>query len=143
MKTIEGIIVTIGVEVPTDAEIRRQAARASANGFALRGSGPFRRVAGGKVGVVVVGPRGCTCHLGRQGEWCHHRSLLAVELGQVAPPATDAAGSRRPVRRQRRGYLPRPSLPRPVVPRFRMPDGSPTPMDRLRERNRASWQKAA
>lgn len=128
-------VITREIEVPSVAEIQRQAAHALADGFALRGAGPFRRVAGGKARTPIVGPSGCTCALGRHGEWCFHRSMLAVALGQVPPPVATAAARQKPVRKDRGGRMPRPL--RPIVP---VPI---TPMDRLRARNRALWRRVA
>lgn len=79
-------LTTHTVAVPSADEIRAEAARAAESGLGLKGKGPYRSVIGGSVSYVV-GPRGCTCPLGQQAEWCQHRSLLAVALGQVAAKA--------------------------------------------------------
>jgi hypothetical protein len=133
-------LTTHTVAVPPVREIQRQAARAEDNGLTLRGAGPFRRVAGGLV-PCVVGPLGCTCAIARVGgEWCQHRSMLAVALGQVPPPDRRTRPPRpRRSHRERRGWIPKPLPKPPIVTRFRLADGRPTPMDRLRDRNRAAW----
>ncbi len=100
---VAGKIRQFHTERPSLDQILEQAGRATANGVALTGVGPFRRVSGVKV-PVVVGPMGCTCVLARDGQWCVHRSLYLVATAVVVP--LKPAPSPIPLRpsRERRGW---------------------------------------
>lgn len=131
---VGGKLRVTGIARPTDAAILADVAAAAANGISLAGQGPYRRVAGVAV-PVIVGPLGCTCVVSRGGDWCHHRSLYAVATGQVTSPEPP-----KPIKPTRRGWTrrtPKQEIPKPLITRLRRDDGRPTPFDRIRARNRA------
>lgn len=74
---VGGKLRTLTIERPSRDQIIVAANLASANGIGITGQGPFKRITGVKV-AVVVGPGGCTCCQARRGVWCHHRSLYAL-----------------------------------------------------------------
>ena len=113
---IGGKIRQFHTERPSVEKMREHVERATANGITLAGVGPFRRVSGVLV-PVVVGPSGCSCVLARHGEWCFHRSLYLAETGQVAPPKPAPAPIPMRPRRERRPWTRRPLwIVRPVTP---------------------------
>jgi len=113
---VGGKIRQVHTERPSTDQILEEAERATANGIALTGVGPFRAVSGVLV-PVVVGPSGCSCVLARHGEWCFHRSLYLVETGKVAPPKSIPAPTPIKPHRERRGWTRRPLwIVRPVTP---------------------------
>ncbi len=79
---VGGRLRTLGIERPSNDRIVTLAAAAIANGFGLAGSGLIRTVTGSTI-EIVVGPAGCSCSLWRNGTYCHHMALLAIETAKV------------------------------------------------------------
>lgn len=106
---VGGKIRQFHTERPSVEKMREHVERATANGIALAGVGPFRAVSGVLV-PVVVGPSGCSCVLARHGEWCFHRSLYLAATRQVASPKPAPVPAPIPMRprRERRPYTRRP-----------------------------------
>ena len=80
---VGGKIRTLGIERPsTDQEIVTLATAAYADGFGLAGSGSIRKVTGSTI-TIIVGPTGCTCPMWRNGTYCPHMALLAIETARM------------------------------------------------------------
>jgi len=117
---VGGKLRTLGIERPATDQIITLAAAAYADGFALAGSGPIRRVVGSTI-TVIVSDLGCTCPVWRSGTYCFHAAMLAVERLPVTLETAKPAPVSITRYHERRGYTRRPITRhlwpvRPVTP---------------------------
>jgi len=111
-----GKLRTLGIERPSTDQIITLAAAAFADGFALAGSGPIRRVAGSTI-TIIVSAGGCTCSLWRTGSFCHHMAMYLVETGRANAPKPSPAPIPFLPRRERQGWTRHPlRVIHPVTP---------------------------
>jgi hypothetical protein len=75
---VGGKLRQVQIERPSLEKIITLAASAYADGFGLSGSGPVRKVTGSTI-TIIVGPTGCSCPMWRNGTYCFHMAMLAVE----------------------------------------------------------------
>ena len=99
-----GRLRTLGIEHPSNDQIIALSVAAIADGFGLAGNGSVRTVTGSTISIIV-GPTGCTCPLWRNGYYCAHMALLAIETATVTiekrvPTPITSHRERRPSTRQ-------------------------------------------